>query len=764
MKFYCDKCQTKYSIADEKVRGKVLKVRCKNCSHVITVREAVSPAHADATATLTSGALGQSAERRAQPASGSADSGLASAAAAIRERNRQASLSNAAVRAPSSAASSVSWHYSVNGESFGPFTFEHLRTQFATAKLTDAAYVWNETFDAWKPVGEVAEFASALTSSAQIRPSRATIGVSGALQAIKLEDYKTDNKQVADEKKQEVESELLSETTVDIKKDPSFRFGEKPLVEKPAEQVSALLDEETLKDPSPGSEEFPTLVESRMPGLGLEAERSEPVDGQSAAESETLKGDESLVIAEQNRRAESAGDRLQRLRDRLKGDESPMYAKHPKAEKPVSDKAAQEPKAELEERTVELAPAVVEAPVAGEITLKDPVVSPLEAKQHDGLFDAVDEITLQEEAAAVDAASDAEADDFFSSAPAVDDDSDFDAEAVPFLTTAPKLSSAHGYDRPAEEAYSGSLLIELDKLKKEQKSKRVLIVVAAVALLAVVGGIIVWVSSIESTVETNQVAVQKEAPREIVFRRYSKEEQGRIRNLIEIPDEVVAEPAEPDLAGNTVVKVNGAPAKAIVEPKAVKNTPTVVAEKSAPAVDPFEASMRGASSHNPVESNSGLQRNDGAVATGMKTGPSSAGAKVEAPDDDRFKALAAIQMPSGDAPIYQPSDALKNRGKRGAAEAGGLTDAQASAGFQSVRQSIGLCRERTMQRGLKLDTQKIYVTLEIQPTGKVSSYTVEPSSVRGTEFDRCMVSHTSRWKFASYSGETTLIKAPFILQ
>src|SRR5215510_6106247 len=39
MKFVCDRCQTKYSIADDKVRGKVLKVRCKTCQKVITVRE-----------------------------------------------------------------------------------------------------------------------------------------------------------------------------------------------------------------------------------------------------------------------------------------------------------------------------------------------------------------------------------------------------------------------------------------------------------------------------------------------------------------------------------------------------------------------------------------------------------------------------------------------------------------------------------------------------------------------------------------------------
>src|SRR5262245_26255563 len=54
MKFVCDRCQTKYSIADERVRGKVLKVKCKTCANVITVREARRPATAGH-ATLAAG-------------------------------------------------------------------------------------------------------------------------------------------------------------------------------------------------------------------------------------------------------------------------------------------------------------------------------------------------------------------------------------------------------------------------------------------------------------------------------------------------------------------------------------------------------------------------------------------------------------------------------------------------------------------------------------------------------------------------------------
>src|SRR6185436_15376401 len=46
MKFVCDSCNTKYSIADERVHGRVLKIRCKTCDHVITVREEAKPREA----------------------------------------------------------------------------------------------------------------------------------------------------------------------------------------------------------------------------------------------------------------------------------------------------------------------------------------------------------------------------------------------------------------------------------------------------------------------------------------------------------------------------------------------------------------------------------------------------------------------------------------------------------------------------------------------------------------------------------------------
>ncbi|MBN4059114.1 zinc-ribbon domain-containing protein, partial [Endomicrobium sp. AH-315-J14] len=38
MRFNCDKCGAKYQIADEKVAGKTVRMKCRKCSHTIQVK------------------------------------------------------------------------------------------------------------------------------------------------------------------------------------------------------------------------------------------------------------------------------------------------------------------------------------------------------------------------------------------------------------------------------------------------------------------------------------------------------------------------------------------------------------------------------------------------------------------------------------------------------------------------------------------------------------------------------------------------------
>ena len=42
MKFLCDQCKAKYQIADDKVAGKTVRMKCRKCGHMIEVRAAVT--------------------------------------------------------------------------------------------------------------------------------------------------------------------------------------------------------------------------------------------------------------------------------------------------------------------------------------------------------------------------------------------------------------------------------------------------------------------------------------------------------------------------------------------------------------------------------------------------------------------------------------------------------------------------------------------------------------------------------------------------
>ena len=105
MKIVCDSCGTKYSIADEKVRGKVFKIRCKKCSHIIVVRG------------------GESAPETAAPA---ADGG---------------------------------WHVVIDGEQVGPLSDADVRTKIERGEVKPDTYTWKEGFADWVKLSAVPEFA-----------------------------------------------------------------------------------------------------------------------------------------------------------------------------------------------------------------------------------------------------------------------------------------------------------------------------------------------------------------------------------------------------------------------------------------------------------------------------------------------------------------------------------------------------------------------------------------------------------------------------
>ena len=143
MKFLCDRCKTRYSIGDDRVRGKILKIRCKNCANVITVREGMTDADAEASV-APAGAAGSPRSQRpttmAPPASSTAPaSGPGSLAAA-----------------PS--ALDEEWYVSNDGDQEGPFSLAEAQRWVATKPIDADLHCWNEGFDDWLPVDKVSHF------------------------------------------------------------------------------------------------------------------------------------------------------------------------------------------------------------------------------------------------------------------------------------------------------------------------------------------------------------------------------------------------------------------------------------------------------------------------------------------------------------------------------------------------------------------------------------------------------------------------------
>ena len=119
MKIVCDSCGAKYSIADEKVAGKVFKIRCKKCSAVIVVRG------------------DQVREEQEQP-------------------TQVYDYGGDAI-----------WHVVVNGDQQGPFAPAQIGELLTASTIDWEAYVWREGFDGWMAARDVPELVEAVTGQPQ---------------------------------------------------------------------------------------------------------------------------------------------------------------------------------------------------------------------------------------------------------------------------------------------------------------------------------------------------------------------------------------------------------------------------------------------------------------------------------------------------------------------------------------------------------------------------------------------------------------------
>ncbi len=694
MKFYCDNCHAKYSISDEKVRGKVLKVRCKKCSNVITVREPRAPE-------------AKAPQKKAPP------------------------------RPP--APQQIAWYYAINGQSFGPYEADTLREMIASGEVGDAAYIWQEGFGStWKPVRDVPTFAPALTEAEKVRPRKETIGVSGAMEAVDVEDSigeRDEEEGVApgaspqkDVDGDEAMNQRLQELRDKLKRHDSSATPSKKAKKNP-------FDTRSTKDDASDDEAFDEDATVQMDFLSLRDGFAKKARDESSAQ------DASAPSSEDEEEQGPAPGGL---------DPAALFDE----DSPSPDMAQD---AAVDDDSFELTPE--EAPLAG------------------GASEGAEELMPSFEGMS---APDESVIDFSRLEKKTDDDDTFAESEL-------KVSEEDKKNEESAFVASNSLLIQLDAIQKEGRGKRALLGVAAVLLIGVVGASAIIISSMRQPEEKKPESnlVFEEQKKELVMKKYSPEERSFLFELDQEEEVITAEEAE-QAAKEVDAMEEGKPApaaKARPEPREARAPRT---KKTTPAKDD---PLRGVGSLLNDDGGGGL---DDAMADSKRSGgKSKSGLNTGASEDE--SAGAAGQIGSGSKPRTKTGtdwEGIKSKGRSSGGpskslaarlrdkksddeggpqlgQKGLLSSDAAKKGFRKIRRSVASCHQRQVTRGLPLSSAKVHVTVEIQNSGKVSSVKLSPASFKHSEFESCMqeARRMGRWTFDSFTGKPAIkIRHTYVLQ
>lgn len=157
MRFACEQCQTKYTIPDERVRGKILKIRCKNCNCQITISEG-----------------GVRTARPMEAAGGDTIIPTKGSLPALGEGGDATMIGGMADFFTGPSATAVpppeDWYISIDGATAGPMPLPELAQRVVAQDSTPAheVFVWREGLGEWLPPAEVPEVKAAVTQERRL--------------------------------------------------------------------------------------------------------------------------------------------------------------------------------------------------------------------------------------------------------------------------------------------------------------------------------------------------------------------------------------------------------------------------------------------------------------------------------------------------------------------------------------------------------------------------------------------------------------------
>ncbi|MEW5852752.1 MAG: GYF domain-containing protein [Myxococcota bacterium] len=174
MKFACDSCDTKYVIPDERVEGKLLRIRCKRCRQVMEVSGAMPPRAVTKPGKIS--AVRNQDVARHEPLfsakrSGNWDPFVAAGGSGLFSMGSGKVRLGAATGSGLDARPDVTpppapqmavemWHVAIRGKARGPFTRDELEVLAARGTIRARSWVWRPGMERWMRLQGVEELAT----------------------------------------------------------------------------------------------------------------------------------------------------------------------------------------------------------------------------------------------------------------------------------------------------------------------------------------------------------------------------------------------------------------------------------------------------------------------------------------------------------------------------------------------------------------------------------------------------------------------------
>lgn len=165
MKFVCEHCQSKYNIADSRIRNKALKIRCRKCNNIIEIRDPTLPQNIGGKKVGSDQAASAGA-KSSRPGVSVLEDRFAKSFKPSQGPKGTPGLYSAVKRSAEALARDeadlVVWFVAIDNKPVGPLSCKSIHRHQRAKRVVDDSLVWKEGMPDWMPLRNCKELVGLL--------------------------------------------------------------------------------------------------------------------------------------------------------------------------------------------------------------------------------------------------------------------------------------------------------------------------------------------------------------------------------------------------------------------------------------------------------------------------------------------------------------------------------------------------------------------------------------------------------------------------